>query len=61
MKVGLKGSLRKALLKECPWMNESGGSSEGVQDEASLQPKLLERQRSTTKTYAEAPSRICFL
>jgi len=61
MKVGLEGSLREALLKECPWMNESGGISEGVQDEASLQPKLLERQRFTARTYTEMPSRICFL
>lgn len=61
MKVGLEGSLRKALLKGCLWMNESGGSSEGVQDEASLRSKLLERQWSKAKTYVKAPSKICFL
>lgn len=61
MKVGLEGSLRKALLKGCLWMNESGGSSEGVQDEASLQSKLLEQRWSTAKTYAEALSKIYFL
>jgi len=61
MKVGLEGSLRKAPLKGCLWMNESGGSSEGVRDEASMQSKLLERQWSTAKTYAEVPSEIYFL
>jgi hypothetical protein len=61
MKVGLEGSLRKALLKECLWMNESGESSEGAQDEASLQSKLLEQRLLTAKAYAEAPSKICFL
>jgi len=60
MKVGLEGSLRKALLKECLWMNESGENSEGGQDEASQQPRLLERHRSTAETYAEAFSKIYF-
>jgi hypothetical protein len=61
MKVGLEGSLRKALLKGCLWMNESGGSLEGVQDEASLRSKLLEQRLPTAKAYAEASSKICFL
>jgi hypothetical protein len=61
MKVGFEGSLRKALLKGCLWMNESGESSEGVQDEASLQSKLFEHRLPTAKACAEALSKICFL
>lgn len=37
MKVELESLLRKALLKGCLWMGESGGNSEGGEDEASKQ------------------------
>jgi hypothetical protein len=37
MKVELEGSLRKAMLKGCLWMNNSEEASEGEQDEASQQ------------------------
>lgn len=53
MKVELEGSLRKALLKGCLWMGESGENSEGGQDEAGQRPKLQLQLCSTAKTYDE--------
>ena len=58
MKVELKGSVRKALLKECLWMGESElNIEEGEQDEANQQPKLPHQRCSTAKTCYEWFSR----
>ena len=58
MKVELKSSHRKAMLKECLWMGESELSiEEGEQDEASQQPKLPHQRCSTAKTCDEGFSR----
>lgn len=62
MKVGLEGSLRKALLKGCLWMNENGGSSEGGQDEAGQQPRLQHQRCTAAKTSnGKTLSKFCFL
>jgi hypothetical protein len=50
MKVELQRLLKKALLKECLWMDESGGNSEGGEDEGSQQLTLWQQRSFTTKT-----------
>ena len=52
MKVELEGSIRKALLKECLWMGESEGNSEGGEDEASQQPRTSNKRCSTEENRA---------
>jgi len=52
MKVKLQRLLKKALLKECLWMDESEGSPEGGQDEDSQQPTASTKRYSTEENRA---------
>jgi hypothetical protein len=54
MKVELRGSLGKTLLKECLWIGKSESSAkEGEQDETSKQTNLSYQRCSSGKTCDE--------
>jgi len=52
MKVELQRLLKKALLKECLWMDESEGNSEGGEDDANQQPRISTKRCSTEENRA---------